>query len=324
MSDRPGASGALLDPPAQRGAVTPRREWLSILARAARSRRGAIGLALAGAVVLLAIIGPFVAPHSPAESVTATFAPPSGSYPLGSDTLGRDVLSRVLAGGWLLLAMAAGATALGVGVGVLIGIAAAYYGKLVDGLLMRIVDVFLAIPQLVFALLLVSVLGPHVWLILVAVGMSHAPQVARVVRAAALDISDRDYVRAVELLGTPPRRVMAGEILPNVLSVVMVELGLRFTYSILIIAGLSFLGFGIQPPAANWGLMINENRIGLVANPWGVVAPILLIAILSIGLNTFTDAIVRASLGVDRPTEQLAVTAAMTTEVGSGLGEVIS
>jgi len=297
-------------------------EWLGLLARAARTPRGVAGITLAGVVILLAIVGPFVAPHQPTVSVTATFAPPSSAYPLGADDLGRDVLSRVLAGGWLLLAVAAGSTALGVGAGVLVGIAAAYFGGVTDGVLMRLVDVLLAFPQLVFALLLVSVLGPHVWLILVAVGISHAPQVARVVRAAALDVCERDFVRAVELLGAPARRVMVGEVLPNVLSVVMVELGLRFTYSILIIAGLSFLGFGIQPPAANWGLMINENRIGLVANPWAVVAPVLLIAVLTIGLNTFTDAIARTSLGVERPAEQLAVVAGVSGEAAS-LGEVV-
>lgn len=280
--------------------MSARWAWLALLGRAARTPRGAVGLALAGSVVLLAIIGPFAATHPPTLSVTGTFAPPAPGYPLGGDTIGRDVLSRVLAGGWLLLAIAAGATVLGVGAGVIVGISAAYLGKFNDGLLMRIVDVLLAFPPLVFALLLLSVLGSHIWLILIAVAVSHAPQVARVVRATALEVCERDFVRAAELLAMPKRRVMAGEILPNLLSVVMVELGLRFTYSILIIAGLSFLSFGIQPPAANWGLMINENRIGLAANPWGVVVPIILIAILTIGLNTFTDAIARTSLGVER------------------------
>ncbi len=282
-----------------------RREWLVILKRAVRSRRGAIGLSLAGFVVLVAVIGPLVAPHSATAPVTETFATPNSAAPLGGDVLGRDVLSRVLAGGWELLLMAAAATALGVGAGVALGIAAAYYGRITDGVIMRIVDVFLAFPQLVFALLLVSVLGPKIWLIILAVGISHAPQVARVIRSVALDVCERDYVKAVELMDTPGRKVMAGEVLPNLMSVVMVELGLRFTYSILIIAGLSFLGFGIQPPAANWGLMINENRIGLVVNPWAVIVPAGLIALLTIGLNTFTDAIARASLGVDRPAEEM-------------------
>lgn len=302
--------GTLTAPP-RRSARGPRREWLVILKRAARTRRGAIGLAVAGSVILLAIIGPFVAPHSDVAPVTGTFAAPSSAAPLGGDVLGRDVFSRVLEGGWELLAIAAAATALGVSAGVALGIAAAYYGRWTDGIIMRLVDVFLAFPQIVFALLLVSVAGPHVWLIIVAVGISHAPSVARVLRSVALDVCERDYVKAVELMDTPARKVMAGEVLPNVLSVVMVELGLRFAYSIIIIAGLSFLGFGIQPPAANWGLMINENRIGLVVNPWGVVVPAGLIAVLTIGLNTFTDAVARASLGVDRPAEEMVMATGM-------------
>lgn len=299
--------------------MSGRWAWLSLLRRAASTRRGAIGLGLAGLVILLALIGPAFAPHSGTTSVTATFASPSGAYPLGADTLGRDVLSRLLDGGRVLLGVAAASTALGVGAGVILGIEAAYSSALADGILMRIVDVLLAFPQLVFALLLVSVLGPHIWLILIAVGVSHAPQVARVVRAAALDICDRDFVRAVELLGTPRRRVIRGEILPNVLSVVMVEVGLRFTYSILIIAGLSFLGFGIQPPSPDWGLMINENRTGLATNPWGVLAPVIVLAVLTIGLNTFTDAIARASLGIDRSAEdlELAAVGGATASAGS-------
>ena len=150
-------------------------------------------------------------------------------------------------------------------------------------------------------------MGPKLWLIVIAVGISHTPQVARVIRSVALDVCERDYVKAVEMMDTPARKVMFGEILPNLLSVVMVELGLRFTYSINNIDVLSLLAIGIQPPAADWGLMINENRIGLVVNPWAVVVPAALIAFLTIGLNTFTDAIARASLGVDRPAEEMVV-----------------
>lgn len=287
--------------------MNARREWLVVLGRAARSPRGRVGLGLTLLVVLFVIVGPFVAPYKPLALQTAAFAKPSGAYPLGADELGRDVLSRLLAGGWLLIVLALAATAIGVGLGVWLGIAAAYFGRFTDGLIMRIVDVFLAFPQLVFALLLVSVLGNKLWLIIVAVGISHAPQVARVIRSVALDVCERDFVKAVELTDTPPWRVMLSEILPNVTTIVMVEIGLRFTYSILIIASMTFLGFGIQPPAASWARMIEENRIGLVVNPWAVVAPAVMIAILTIGTNTFTDAVARASLGVDRPVEELAM-----------------
>ena len=182
-------------------------------------------------------------------------------------------------------------------------------------MLMRAVDVLLAFPQIVFALLLVSIAGPKVWLIVVAVAIAHAPQVARVMRSAALDVCERDFVKSAELIALRASRLMVGEILPNLTSPLMVETGLRLTYSIVLISGLSFLGFGLQPPSPNWGSMINENRVGLVGNPWAVIAPVALIAILTVGMNTFTDAIARVSLGVDRrghanPTDVLPVQAA--------------
>jgi len=162
----------------------------------------------------------------------------------------------------------------------------------------------LCFPQIVFALLLVSIVGPKIWLIVVAVGISHAPQVARVTRSAALDICEKDYVRAIELLKVPSRKIISGEILPNLITPLMVEIGLRLTYSIVIMAGLSFIGFGLQPPAPNWGYMLNENRVGMVANPWAVIVPALLISLLTVGTNTFTDAIARVAIGVDRPMEE--------------------
>jgi peptide/nickel transport system permease protein len=284
-----------------------RHPWLSVLWTAARTPRGAVGLSLASLVVLIAVAGPAASPKSPYALVTLPFAKPSSRFPLGGDYLGRDVLSRVLNGGWELLLMAAAATVLGVAVGAAAGMSAAYLRGASDGLIMRTVDVILAFPQLVFALLLVSLLGPKLWLIVLAVGLSHAPQVARVIRSATLDVSERDYVKVAELQAMKPARVMSREILPNLISPLMVEAGLRLTYSIVIMAGLSFLGFGQQPPAANWGLMINENRAGLPLNPWAVIVPAALIALLTIGTNTFTDAIARVTIGVDRRPEEAAL-----------------
>jgi peptide/nickel transport system permease protein len=293
-----------------------RHQWASVLWAAARTPRGAIGLGLASCVVLLAVIGPFVAPYASDALLTLTFAKPSGQFLLGSDFLGRDVLSRLLDGGWVLLIMAACATALGIAGGAAAGISAAYLRGRSDGIIMRTVDVILAFPQLVFALLLLSLLGPKLWLITIAVGFSHAPQVARVLRSATLDISERDFVKAAELQGMRPTKVMTKEILPNLVSPLMVEAGLRLTYSIVIIAGLAFLGFGQPPPAANWGLMINENRIGLPLNPWAVIAPAVLIALLTIGTNTFTDAFARVAIGVDRRPEEAALIEDLGQEVG--------
>ena len=284
-----------------------RHQWLASVGSAARTPRGATGLGLAGFVVGVAVIGPLVAPDSPSALLTLPFAKPSGRFLLGADFLGRDVLSRVLDGGWLLLLMAAAATALGIAAGAAAGISAAYLRGRPDGLIMRTVDVILAFPQLVFALLLLSILGPKLWLIVLAVGLTHAPAVARVLRSATLDISERDFVKVAELQGMRPATVMTREILPSLSTPLMVEAGLRLTYSIIIMAGLAFLGFGQPPPSPSWGTMINENRAGLALNPWTVIIPALLIALLTIGTNLLTDAVGRAALGVDRRPEEAAL-----------------
>jgi peptide/nickel transport system permease protein len=284
-----------------------RHPWGSVLWSAARTPRGMTGLGLASLVVLIAVIGPFVAQNPPDALVTLAFGKPSWQFLLGGDFLGRSVLSRVLDGGWVLLIMAACATALGIAGGAAVGVSAAYLRGASDGIIMRAADVVLSFPQLVFALLLLSLLGPQLWLITIAVGVSHVPQVARVLRSATLDLSERDFVKAAELQGMRPAKVMWKEILPNLVSPLMVETGLRLTYSIVIMAGLAFLGFGQPPPAANWGTMINENREGLSLNPWAVIVPALLIALLTIGTNTFTDAFARVAIGVDRRPEEAAL-----------------
>ena len=276
-----------------------RRELLRVVSGGARTTRGLIGLALAGFVVAVAVIGPFLAPNDPNAFVTSPFADPSAGHPLGGDSLGRDVLSRVLDGGQQLLLLAALATALGIALGAVLGVYSGYSRGLADTLVMRGVDVFLAFPQLVFVLLLVSVAGANDVLVVVAVGLSHAPQVARVLRAVTLDVSERDFVHSVELNGVPSSKVMTGEILPNITTPLLVEIGLRMTYSVVVIAGLSFIGFGLPPPQPNWGTMINENRIGLTLNAWATMAPALLIAVLTIGMNTLTDALSRVALGIE-------------------------
>lgn len=287
---------------------------IGYLISASRTRPGRVGLVLLTFIVAVAAIGPFVAPDHPNAFVGVPFAGPSSAHLLGCDTLGRDVLSRLLNGGWVLLVMAIAAALIGVAVGSAAGITAAYLRGRTDGIIMRTVDVLLAFPQLVFALLLVALVGPKLWVIVLAVGASHAPQVARVMRGATLDVSERDFVRAVELTGVSSSRVMVSEILPNLVSPLSVELGLRITYSIVVIAGLAFLGFGQAPPAANWGVMINENRLGLVSNPWSVIAPAIMIALVTIGMNMFTDAMARVALGADGAADPIMLVEAVVAE----------
>ena len=277
-----------------------RRPWVQTLRAALRLTRTRIGLGIVVVMVLIALLGPLFAPHSPTAFVGAPNAGPGGHALFGTDSLGRDVFSRFLNGGRSVLGLAAAATAMGILLGVVIGLTAAYAGGIVDEFLMRTADVFLAFPQIVFALLLVSALGPKLWLIIVTVGITHAPRVARVLRGAAQQVVERDFVKAAEAVGEKRSRILFAELLPNVTSPLLVEIGLRLTYSIGLVAGISFLGFGLQPPHSDWGLMINENRLALTVQPWSVVLPVLAIALLTVGTNLMTDGIARAAIGLDR------------------------
>ena len=277
------------------------RQWRVLLGATMRQWRSRIGLAIFVLMVLIALFGPLIAPHPPTAFVSAPNSPAGvNGLPFGSDSLGRDVWSRFLYGGRTVLGMSLASTLIGVGLGLTIGLAAAYFRGWVDEVLMRISDVFMAFPQIVLALLLMAAFGPSVPLIIAVVGISTAPRVARVIRGAGLSIVERDFIKSAEAVGEPRRRIIFGELLPNVTSPLMVEVGLRLTYSIGVIAGLSFIGVGIQAPTADWGLMISENRLAVTVQPWGVLLPVLAIALLTIGTNLVTDGIARAAIGLDR------------------------
>jgi peptide/nickel transport system permease protein len=285
-------------------APTVGRPLTILLRRAWRQARTKIGVLLVMLLVGVALIGPYFAPYSPSELVTLPYAHASSAFPLGGDNLGRDVLSRFLWGGRSLLGLAILATALGLLLGVSIGLVAAYSRSLLDDVLMRAMDVILAFPSIVLALVAVATVGPKLWLIVIVVGITTAPRVARVTRGASLEIVERDFVQAAEVLGESRIKILLGEILPSITSPLMVEASLRLTYSIGLIAGLSFLGFGMQPPAADWGLMINENRQALVIQPWGAAAPVIAIALLTIGTSLIGDGLSRAAIGIDRGGER--------------------
>jgi peptide/nickel transport system permease protein len=271
-----------------------------VLGRALRLTKTRIGVAIAGAVIAVAVVGPFVASPPPDKVVGPPFLDPSSGFALGTDVLGRSVLSRLLNGGWVILLCALIATIIGVGFGALLGIVAAWRFGVRDELIMRSLDVVLSFPPIILGLLLVSIVGAKLWLVVLAVALWHAPGSARVVRSVALEVRRRDFVQMSEALGVPTWRIMLGDIVPNVASQILVEFGLRLTWSIGLIASLAFLGFGRQPPSADWGYMIYENLVGLTVQPWGVVAPIALIALLTVGINFVTDGIQRAVVGIVR------------------------
>jgi peptide/nickel transport system permease protein len=275
-------------------------QWLWILRRAAALTRTRIGLAIVTVMVAIALFGPLVAPHSPTEFVAPPNSGPSSTALFGADALGRDVFSRWLHGGLTVLWLSVAATAVGIVAGTVVGLVAAYSRNWLDDVLMRLNDVMLSFPQIIFVLLAVSAIGPKLWLIVLTVGGTHAPRVARVMRGAGQEVVERDFIKSAEVVGEKRWRIVFGELLPNVTSPLLVELGLRTTYSIGLIAAVSFLGFGLQPPTADWGLMINENRLSISIQPWAVFLPVLAIALLTVGTNLVTDGVARAAIGLDR------------------------
>ncbi len=276
----------------------------NLVVRALRTTSTKVGLLLTLLVLGVAFVGPLFSPHSPSEFVGTPFSPAGTGGPFGTDNLGRDVLSRFLHGGDTLMVLSILATAIGVGLGAAVGVLAAYARGWVDEVLMRTGDVALAFPQIVLALLFLSIIGPKLWLLVVMVAVGHLPRTARVVRGAATAVVERDFVKAAEAVGIPRWRIMLGEVVANITGTLAVEFGLRLTYSIGLVAGLSFLGLGAQPPAADWGLMINENRIALTVQPWAVALPVIAIAILTVGTNLITDGLARASIGSDQGVEK--------------------
>lgn len=286
-------SAASFEPAGSRGDTRP----VSFFRRFLSQPEAKFGLVLTGLVLLVAIVGPFVVPAWTGHGPTSYAGKPFQYDIFGTDNLGRDVLSRFLEGGWRLLLYSALATLLGVGLGAVLGMLAAFRGGWLDSAIMRTGDVLLAIPQLVFAMLAITVLGPQGWVLVVVIGITHAPRVARVIRSATSGVVAEDYVLASQMYAVPQWKILGRDVVPNIMGPLMVEMGLRMTYSIGAVASLSFLGLGMQPPTADWGLMINENRIALSLQPWGVILPVVAIAVLTVGTNLIADAVSGASAG---------------------------
>lgn len=266
-----------------------------------RSWAGRVGLVLGLLILAIALLGPFVAPHSPSELVGPAYQSPTRSFPLGTDFLGRDVLSRVLWGGRSVVGLAVTATALAYVVGMSIGLVAGFSRSAVDPALMRVMDVLLAFPPIILLLVLATGAGPSAWALIVGVAVTHVPGIARIVRAATAETSVRGYVEAAVARGERLRFILGREILPNIALPILADAGVRLTGSILLVASVNFLGLGLQPPSADWALMISENRQGLTIQPWAAVVPIILIAGLTIAVNLVADAFAR---GLGRSVER--------------------
>jgi peptide/nickel transport system permease protein len=253
---------------------------------------------ITGFVILLfvfgvAFLGPLLAPHGITTEIGAPGTGPSSAAPLGTDFLGRDVLSRLLNGGRSVIWMGAVATVLAYLAGLTVGLIAGYTRSLLDPVLMRAVDVLLAFPGLLIMLLLVGGLGQHIFVLILGVALVQLPGIARIVRTATLEVATRGFVEAAEARGERVASVLLREILPNIAPVMLADFGIRFGYSIILIASMNYLGLGLEPPAADWGLMMSENQQFISLNLWAVIAPAIMLALLTVGVNLMADAYVR-------------------------------
>lgn len=259
-------------------------------ARRQRNAYLALGLALTLAAIAAAALGLLYTPYLPARiDLLHPLARPSLGHLLGTDRYGRDVLSRVLAGGWRSLTLGFGATGLGLAIGLPVALATAYYRGAVDQIVMRFVDALLSIPTLVFALLIIVGLGPGQAQAIVALGVASAPKFVRIVRSAALSAASEDYVTAAKARGERALYVQYGEVLPNIWPPVIVEASVNIGFALMGGAALSYLGLGTQPPFADWGVMINEAQKQISVTFWPLLGPALAISLSIIGFNLFGE-----------------------------------
>jgi peptide/nickel transport system permease protein len=240
-------------------------------------------------VLAIALFGRFIAPYSPDTTVGPPLLGPSGAHLLGTDYLGRDVLSRVLYGGLSVVAIAGIATALEAVAGVTIGLTAGFRGGAADAILMRALDVLIAFPPILFILVVATGAAHNVVAMIAATAAVLFPATARVVRGATLELAGRGYVEAAVARGESLWYTLRHEILPNCSGVVVADIGIRLTYAILLTATMAFFGLGISPPNPNWAVEIADNRDVLTAQPLAVLAPVALIAVLTISVNLAAD-----------------------------------
>lgn len=252
-------------------------------------------LALAGIVVfcfflLMAFIGPWVAPYKfAAQDIISRLKPPSWQHLCGTDQYGRDVFSRILVGSRGIFLLGGGGTLLAGLVGISLGLFSGYVGGLWDEALMRMLDIFLAFPPLLLALVILATVGSSLGNLIVVVAILYVPMLARVTRSMVLDLKTKEFVEAAVTRGESRWYILFQEILPNAHAPLLVELSMRFSYAIFLVASLGFLGMGVQPPSPDWGLQINEARSFFTSAPWMLLFPALAISLLVVATNLMTD-----------------------------------
>jgi peptide/nickel transport system permease protein len=237
----------------------------------------------------IAVFGPFLAPYEIGEAVGGVWESPSSKFWLGTDSLGRDLLSRIIYGTQTTLFIAAAATALSFTLGSMLGFLAAVIGGWFDMLVSRIVDVVMSVPTLIFALVVLSVLPGNTLTLILVMGILDSTRVFRLSRAVAADINAMDFVEVAKLRGEGTLSIVTREILPNSLPPLIAELGLRFIFAVLLLSTLSYLGLGVQPPQTDWGSIVGDNKDGIVFGVPAALLPAVAIALLAVSVNLVAD-----------------------------------
>lgn len=254
--------------------------------RLLRSRVGLSGLFITGLVVIAAIFAPVIAPYDPIEQdFTLSLQLPSWRHPMGMDEFGRDIFSRVIFGARISLSVGAIAVAIGFFIGVPIGLFSGFYGGWLDALVQRAIDALMALPGILLAIFVVSILGIGLQNAMIAVGISSIPVFARLMRSSVMAIKEETYLEAARAVGAGQARILWKHVLPNAFSPVLVQVSYQFASSILWAAGLSFLGLGAQPPLPEWGAMLASGRTYILSAPHVITFPGLAIMLAVLGLN---------------------------------------
>jgi peptide/nickel transport system permease protein len=251
---------------------------------------GVVGGAIVLFWVVMAVIGPWIAPHDVGQIVDDdVFGAISAQFPLGTDYLGRDMLSRILYGARYTVGVALLATVMACAAGLLLGMVAAVSGRMVDAVLSRALDALVSIPSKMFALVVVAAFGSSVPVLVITAAVIYTPGAYRIARSLAVGVNTMDFVSVARGRGEGTWYIVREEILPNMMGPVLADFGLRFVFIVLLLSGLSFLGLGIQPPNADWGAMVRENMDGLADGAPAVLMPALAIASLTIAMNLLID-----------------------------------
>jgi peptide/nickel transport system permease protein len=256
------------------------------------STSGLIGLAIVVFWILVSLFGPMLAPHGVGAIVAEdSFAPMSAAFPLGSDYLGRDMLSRILYGARFTVGLALAAALLASTAGTALGLFAAVSGRWIDEITSRLLDGLICIPSKIFALVMVAAFGSSVPLLLLTAALSYLPGAYRIARSLAVNLSRMEYVEVARARGEGRLHITCVEMLPNMIHPMLADFGLRFVFVVLLLSGLSFLGLGVQPPDADLGSLVRENISGLGDGAPAVIMPALAIAMLTIGVNLLIDSL---------------------------------